>query len=174
MTHFFTRTIPILLFTLRVLTGHSQGTCPAIIDWKYLKTVNIYSKPEGKLFKQVKNDSTNEDYLQLIILKQTESHFYVSIHKTITKDSTTGWIKKGDYIGAYKRHEKFPMDLILYANNKVSDADKIIIANWTPSLLTIAKYADKWVFVTLNQDGKKLMGWIQTDELCANSYSYCN
>lgn len=163
-----------VLLTLRTLTGYSQQTCPAIIDWKYLKTVSIYNEPDGKVFKQMKNDSTNEDYLHLIILKQTDTHFYISIHKTITKDSTTGWIKKADYVGAYKRREEFPMDLILYANNKVSEADKIIITNWTPTLLTIAKYADKWVYVTLKQNGKIFMGWIQADELCANSYTYCN
>lgn len=103
-----------------------------------------------------------------------DSYFFVSITMTIKKDSITAWIKKASYIGAYKRHEEFPMDLILYKNKNVSDEDKIIIINWTPILLTIEKYSNEWAYISLTQNDILYKGWIQSDELCANSYTYCN
>ena len=168
------RTLFIILFLLSYSTTYCQDNCPAIIDWKYLDTVDLYDKPGGKVIHQMKNDSANEDFLHLSILKQTDSHFYVSITMTVKKDSSTAWIKKAHYIGAYKRHEQFPMELTLYKNKKATDTDKIIITNWIPNLLTIEKFADKWVFVSLKQNGQTYIGWIQADELCANSYTYCN
>lgn len=155
-------------------TTYCQDKCRAIIDWKFLDVVDIYDKPDGKLIHQMKNDSANEDYLHLIILKQTESYFFVSIVTEIKKEERKGWIKKASYIGAYKKHEKFPMDLTLYKDEKESDKDKIVITNWRPTLLTIEKCGDKWSLVSLKQNGHTFKGWIQADELCVNSYTYCN
>jgi hypothetical protein len=169
------RTLPIIVFLFLSLTNvYGQDACPAIIDWKYSKPVDLYNQPSGKVVKQMQNDSTQEDFMELVLLKQTETYFYVSIRMSIKKDSATGWIKKADYIGAYKKNETFPMDLILYKNKQVSETEKIIITNWNPTLLTIEKFTDQWVFVSLKQNGKIYKGWIQADQLCANSYSYCN
>lgn len=166
------------LFTLFGLLSFStiycQDKCSAIIDWKYLKTINIYDKPDGKVTQLMKNDSINEDFLHLDILNQTETYFFVSISRSIKSDSATGWIKKGEYIGAYKKHEKFPMDLVLYKDKNLSEIDRIVIANWQPEILTIETCSGEWTFISLKQNGKTFKGWILTDELCANTYSYCN
>ena len=164
--------LSLIIIILSLDTVYCQDKCPAVIEWHYIKPINIYDKPDGKIIHQMKNDTTNEDLLHLDILKQNNTHFYVSIN--LVKDSATGWIKKADYIGAYKRHEEFPMDLTLYKDKKISDANKITIKNWTPTMLTIEMYADKWVFVSLKQKGMAYSGWIQANELCANSYTYCN
>ncbi len=153
---------------------YSQSKCTAIIDWKYLKMVDIYDKPVGKIISQMQNDSINEEYLHLSIIEQTESYFHVSIDSTVERDASTGWIRKADYIGAYKKHETFPMDLILYKDKKISKKNKILIANWMPTLLTIEKCFDDWAFVSFKQNGKLFKGWIEVNELCANAYTYCN
>ena len=155
-------------------TVYSQTNCLAIIDLKYPGPVDIYDNPEGEIIYRMKNDSINEDFLQLSILDQTDNYFYVSISTTIKKDQVTGWIRKAAYIGAYKRHEKFPMDLILYKDKKVSDAEKMVISNWTPMLLTIDSCDGGWVLVLLKQNGEIFRGWIEENELCANFYTYCN
>jgi hypothetical protein len=156
------------------LNVYSQDKYPAIIDWKYLGIVNIYDNPDGKIIYELKNDSINEDYLHLDILAQNDAYFYVSISLTINKNVKIGWIKKADYIGAYIKHEKFPMDLIIYKDKKISDNNKIVIKGWTPTLVTIEKYAEKWMFISIKHDGKTIKGWIEINELCANSYSTCS
>ena len=122
----------------------------------------------------MKNDSINEDFLHLDIFDCTDTHFNVSIRMTIKKDSATGWIKKADYIGAFKKHEKFPMDLILYTDRKVLDSNKLTIKNWMPGLLTIENFEGKWIFISLKQNGQLYKGWIKENELCANAYSTCS
>ena len=153
---------------------YCQEKCSAIIDWKYLETIDIYDHPNGTIIHQMKNDSINEDFLHLDIFDFTDTHFNVSIRMTIKKDSATGWIKKADYIGAFKRHEKFPMDLTLYTDKKVLESNKFIVKNWTPGLLTIENYEGDWIFISLTQNGKIYKGWIQENELCANAYSTCS
>ena len=169
-----TKTLIYILTIFSFFTAYGQQNCTAIIDIKYLETIEIYDKPFGKTIHQMRNDSAHEDFLHIKILDQTDKYFYVSIGMTEKKDSSTGWIKKADYVGAYKRNESFPMALILYMNKKLSDRGKITIANWTPSLLTIEKCADNWTFISLKHNGELLKGWIQSNELCANAYSYCN
>jgi hypothetical protein len=163
-----------LLFSLSGLNTYCQNKCSAIIDWKYVEPIIIYDKPDGIVIHSMKNDTANEDFLKLEILEQTESFFHVAITNTIKKDSAIGWIKKGQYIGAYKKHEKFPMELTLYKDKIISDLNRIVITNWTPTLLTIENSSVNWVFVLLKQNEHIIKGWIQQDELCANSYTYCN
>ena len=149
----------------------------AIIDWKYNGTINIYDKPDGKIIDSIKNDSTNEDYLQLTIFDETENYFYVSISRQ--KAGKRGWIKKANYIGAYAKagqahNKKSPIDLTIYQDKKVSDTGKVVIKDYKSELLTIEKYTNKWAFISLTRNGETYKGWIETDKLCANSYTYCN
>jgi hypothetical protein len=154
---------------------YCQDKCPAIINWKYLGTVDIYNKPGGEIIATMKNDSINEDFLHLDILDQTETYFRVSIGSTIKPQNINkGWIRKANYIGALIKHEKDPMDLELFQFKKNSSSDKIVISNWTPGLLTIEKFADKWAFVSTRQNGQTYKGWIEIDKLCANAYTTCN
>ncbi|MEI7596723.1 MAG: hypothetical protein WCK02_13315 [Bacteroidota bacterium] len=169
------RQIFTIIAFLTVLTLYSQDKCPAIVNWQYKGVVDIYDSPNGKVKQQMKNDSANEDFIYLDLLSQTDSYFYASVYYATKKDSVTGWIKKADYIGAYKRHEVLPeMDLILYKDKNKSDANKVIILKWRTSLFTIEKFSDNWVFVSLHKNGEIFKGWIEKNELCANTYSYCN
>lgn len=164
-----------VILTLTAVTVYCQDKCPAIIDWHYIGSVDIYNKPDGKIIHQMKNDTANEDLIHLDILRQTDSYFYVFMQMNTIRDTATGWIKKADYIGAYLKQESFPaMDLTIYKDKIISNTDKIVITKWKPVLLTIEKYADKWVFVSLKQNGKTYKGWIEAHKLCANSYTYCN
>jgi hypothetical protein len=66
------------------------------------------------------------------------------------------------------------MKLILYSENKISNENKIEIENWNPTLLTFEKYSENMVLVSLKQNGNKITGWIEKNELCANAYTTCN
>jgi hypothetical protein len=166
-----------VIFILTILTSNkllSQKTCPAIVDVKYNGTIDIYDNPSGYFIHKLKNDLENEDFISMLILDYTNTDFLVSIKMEIKKDSARGWIKKASYIGAYKRHEKFPMNLALYKDKKMTIENEFIVDNWTPSLLTIEKYENDMAFISIIQAGEKYKGWIPMNELCANSYTYCN
>jgi hypothetical protein len=165
-------TVLCLVATAQLLYG--QDSCHAIIDVEYYGAVNVYDKPHGKVIHQMKNDTTNEDYLSLRIIEQTDSFFYVSISMAIKYDPKKGWIRKADYIGAYKKHESNPMLLILCEDSRYPDIRQIVISQWKPSLMAIEKCAGEWTLVSLNFNSKRYIGWIRSNELCANSYTYCN
>jgi hypothetical protein len=164
----------IILILFFFINSFGQNECTAIIDWQYIGDIEIFEKPNGKIITTVKNDSINEDFLHLTINNQTEEYFYVTISLAINYNEIIGWIKKAEYIGAYKKHEVINMKLILYSENKISNENKIEIENWNPTLLTFEKYSENMVLVSLNQNGKKITGWIEKNELCANSYTTCN
>src|SRR5687767_6992565 len=107
------KTLLIVLTFCTFTRGNGQVRCHAIIDWKYLETIDVYTKPNDQIIFQVKNDSLNEDFLLLDILDQTETYFLVSISLNSEKSKKVGWIKKAHYIGTYVKHEEFPMDLTL-------------------------------------------------------------
>ena len=174
------------MLSLLVFTNlYSQVKCAAVIDWQYTGNIDIYDKPTGKIIYQLKNDSANEDFLYLTINNEAGNYFNVSIsfnsqlvsfNSQLANGNKTmdGWIRKANYIGAYSRSEKFPMSLTLYKNKKISDSNKVVIENWTPSFLTIEKCANEWTLVSLHHHKKLYKGWIETNKLCANSYTYCN
>ncbi|MFN8417473.1 MAG: hypothetical protein U0U66_14160 [Cytophagaceae bacterium] len=165
----------ILLYILFLpFIGFSQIQYSAMIDITYLGEIEIYDNPGGSVVKKMRNDSINEDFLYLNILQQTPTHFYVFISYSVQKDSITGWIKKENYIGAYIKNDKYPMDLILYNRCINSEKTKVVYSDWTPAFLTIDKYHNGWLYVTNTQNGKKIKGWIQTEGLCANPYSTCS
>ena len=77
-----------ILMAFSFFSANCQQNYTAIIDIKYLVTIDIYDKPFGKIIHQMRNDSVNEDYLHLTILNQTDKYFYVSINMTEKKDSS--------------------------------------------------------------------------------------
>jgi len=165
-----------LLTSIIVLTSVgslAQDKCEAIIDWRYLHPIEVYSTPGGKVVGQFQNDSIAEDFIQLQILDVKKNFLQVELAMTITNKKQTGWIEKGEYIGAYLRQERPPtMDLTLFQSP--SPAKPFIIKKWTPGLLTITACNGGWVSVSAVNKGKTITGWISAVELCANPYSTCN
>lgn len=164
----------LLWILLLPFIGFSQVHYSAMIDINYLDEIEIFLKPGGLVVKKMRNDSINEDFLYLNILQQTSTHFYVFISYSIQKDSITGWIKKGNYIGAYIKNDKYPMDLILYKRYKNLERNIIVNKDWAPEFLTINKYHKGWLYVTSIQRGEIINGWIRGEYLCSNPYSTCS
>lgn len=165
----------LIVFAILVYTtGYCQNKCSAIVDVKYSGIVAIYDTVNGKIIDTARNDLATEDFLHMEILDETDTYFRVSISLNSKKENKPGWIKKADYIGAYIRHEKFPMHVILYRDKVVTELNKITINDWQPELLTIKKCSGPWTFVSLNKSGEQYEGWIETVNLCANAYTYCN
>jgi hypothetical protein len=165
----------LLIFLIVYSKAFSQNNCSAVIDWKHVEMIDIFNQPYGKIIRQMKNDTITENFLNVEIINQKSNHFYVSIYLAMNEsEKTLGWIKKGEYIGAYKRHEEFPMDLTLHKTKQNNEKNSIVIKNWIPKLLTIEKCTGNWILVSLRQNEHKYKGWIKAMELCANAYTYCN
>lgn len=167
------RSLLTLIVLLTSATLLAQDKCKAIVDWRYLRPIEVYSTLGGKVVGQFQNDSIAEDFIQLQILTVKKNYLQVEIAMTIADKKQTGWIKKGEYIGAYLRQERPPtMDLTLFQNP--SPAKPFIIKDWTPGLLTITACNGEWVSVSTVHNSKTITGWITAAELCANPYTTCN
>lgn len=151
----------------------AQEKCEAFIDWQYVQPVDVYSAPGGKIIGQIRNDTVAEDLIGLEILDSRKSFVRVKATMLVSGKTQTGWIKKADYIGAYYREERTPtMDLTLFTDP--STKNPIVIQSWTPGVLAIEKCKGEWVLVSTACDGKKIVGWIRSIDLCANPYTTCN
>lgn len=151
----------------------AQEKCSAVIDWHYLKPIQVYDSPDGNSIYSIQNDSAKEDYVHVRILDQTENWFYIS-NTNRAKEEKTGWIKKESYIGTYKRHERSPMTLVMYKERNVAEKNKIVIEDWYPVLLTIVSCENSWVYVSFYHKESVYTGWFPANELCSNYYTYCN
>ena len=140
----------------------------------YNGVVKVFRKPNGLVITQMQNDSANEDFLSINILEETRKFFHVSISFAIKGNAQIGWIKKANYIGAYYRQEKFPMDLVLYKTPDAIEKNEVVIINWTPTLLSFCECRGNWILVSLTSNGKTYRGWIEEKNLCANAYTTCN
>ena len=163
----------ILLLSLLIpLFGIAQ--CEAIINWKYSGEITVYEKPKGEKIVSLKNDQKNENFLSLEIIEETDNLFNVNISLAMSSESYKGWIKKDNYIGAIVRQEKEFMNLVLYDKPSQKDSKKTELKKWKSEFITIIKCEGNWTFVSVSYKGKRTVGWIESDKLCANNYSTCS
>ena len=163
-----------LLFCITTVGFSQSNGCDAIVYWKYTQDIHIYDKPDARLLKTLRNDTLNENFLSLTILDEQKNWFLVDISLGMSDKSYHGWIEKNWYIGAFARHEKYPMKLTLYRNPVLNELEKTELNDWQPGLITINRCLGKWVFVTVAYKGQEISGWIMSNELCANNYSTCS
>lgn len=156
------------------LTFSQNEKLDAVIYWRYVNSVNIFDKPNGTVINTIQNDTVNENLIRLTISKIENGFLKVKIGLEMDNVSFNGWIKSATYIGAYLRHEAHPMDLILYSCPKEAKDNIILLTDWEPDFITILDFEKDWVNVCVNYKGKRIMGWIQRNNLCANSYSTCS
>ncbi|MCB0479609.1 MAG: hypothetical protein KDC84_15685 [Crocinitomicaceae bacterium] len=166
--------ISFLLFLICHISLGQTEICDAVIYWKYEGVIKIYDEPNGAELKSIQNDSKNENYLSLKIKEVRNNFLRVEIGLDMDNKTYKGWIEKGDYIGAFMKHEKEFMDLELRSepNDKLSEL--IIVKNWKAGFVTIEGYNASWTKVSVDFDGKRINGWIKSEKLCANNYSTCS
>jgi hypothetical protein len=151
----------------------AQVKCEAFIDWQYLQSIDVYATPDGEIVGQVRNDSVDEDFIGLEILDSRKNYLHVKATLLVSGKTQVGWIKQADYICAYYREERVPtMDLTLFETP--STKKPFVVKDWAPVLLTIEQCTGKWVHVSLRQNGHRVAGWIDANDLCANPYTTCN
>ncbi|WP_405207175.1 hypothetical protein [Aquimarina sp. LLG6339-5] len=148
--------------------------CDAIINWKYDGEITLYEKPDGKKIISLKNDQKNENFLSLKIVEETDNFFNVNISLEMSSKSYKGWIKKDKYIGAIVKQEQELMNLTLYTKPNLKDSNKTELEKWKSEFITIVKCEGNWTLVSFDYKGKRIMGWIESDKLCANNYSTCS
>ncbi len=166
--------ITILFFLLSFFTYSQKGELDAVIYWRYINRVEIFDEPNGIVIKTIQNDTINENLIELTISKIHKGFFKVKIGLAMNKETISGWIKSADYIGANHRHEDYPMNLVLYSRPKKSERNIILLKDWKPDFITILNFENDWVYVSVDYNGKRKTGWIQRNQLCANSYSTCS
>jgi hypothetical protein len=146
----------------------------AVIHWKYMGNVEVFKKPNGKCLKTIKNDSTIENYISIIVNKTTKDFFKCKLYFEVTGDTISGWIEKQQYVGATIKKESYPMKLQLYSKPKETIDYLIELNEWNPSFVTIEDCDGYWALISITYKGKRKTGWIRYDKLCANNYSSCN
>ena len=168
------KTYIFLLFILP-FCGFSQSEyAEAIIYWRHIEKVDMYSMPNGTLLEALQNDQENENYLSLIIFAETSEFFYVEISLDRTRKSFNGWIKKNSYIGAFSRNEQEIQNMTLYTEPSQENSNRIELIDWKSEFITIEKSKGIWRFISLDHKGERVSGWIEGNELCANNYSTCS
>jgi len=157
------------------LWGFSQSEpSEAIIYWRFIESIEVYSMPNGTILTSMQNDHENENYLSLKILAETEDFFYADILFSVTGNTRKGWLKKSKNIGAFSRNEQEVQDLTLFTKPDYKDSNKINLTAWKSKFITIEKCDGEWRYVSLIYKGEKVSGWIEANKLCANNHSTCS
>ena len=148
--------------------------CEAIIDVEYKKKISLFEKPNGQVIKEVKHNVKNDDFLTLIIEKDSLDYFKVNLRHSISGDEIKGWIKKNNYIGTFARNYNSKKRLNLYSKPNLNSEIKSTVNEWTNQLYVIHKCSQKWVYVKIKNKGKIVEGWLQPEMQCPNIYTTCN
>lgn len=163
-----------LCLFLPMLTISQSEASEAIIYWRFVEVIDVYSMPNGAVLTSLQNDHDNENYLSLEILSETKDFFFAIIRYGVSGKSYEGWIKKREYIGAFSKNEKDIQNLILFSKPNSGDTKQMNLNDWKSEFITIEKCKGQWRFVSLMYKGEKVTGWIKADQLCANNYSTCS
>jgi len=166
-------TILFLLIISQVGFGQSD-LCNAVIYWKHEGVVKIFDEPNGSELISLQNNIKTENHLSLKIKKKKGNYFYVEIKTALSDKTYDGWIENQEYVGAFMKHEKEYMDLVLYSSPELPDTEKIEIKHWKSGFVSIELCGDKWTKVSISHKGQRITGWIESIKLCANNYSTCS
>ena len=164
----------LLLFIIcQVGFGQTQS-CNAVIYWKYEGEIKILNEPDGMELKSLRNDIKNENHLSVKIKELKDNFYCVEISLAMDNEIYDGWIERTEFIGAFMKNEKEYMDLTFYSkpNDKLSEL--IEIKNWKAGFVTIEECGTEWTKVSVDFNGKRITGWIESEKLCANNYSSCS
>ena len=166
-------TLFLLLIICQIGFGQTK-LCGAVIYWKYEGEIKIFEEPNGKEVTSLQNDLKNEDFLGLRIKEIKGNYFCVEIRLAMDDKLHHGWIEKGEYVGAFMKHEKEYMDLTFYSEPNKKLSELIEIKNWKAGFVTIEECSAQWTKVSIDFKGKRITGWIESEKLCANNYSTCS
>ena len=143
--------------------------CDFLVDWKYLKTINIYSK-DGETIDSIANDSINENYVVGEILSSHDDFFEVRIQLALDEEIKKGYIKRKEPIGFYlNNYGDQEVKFYKEANNESQIV--FVINEYNDSFFKIEDVDSD--FVKISSNGKPL-GWIKTDFICASPYTTCS
>ena len=162
-----------LLIICQIGFGQTE-LCRAVIYWKYEGEVKIFNEPYGKELTSLYNDIKNENHLDLKIKELKDNFFCVEIRLAMDDTMHHGWIERGEYIGAFMKHEKEYIDLIFHSKPNDRLSELIEIKNWKVGFVTIEECGAEWSKVSVDFEGKRIAGWIESEKLCPNNYSSCS
>jgi len=166
-------TIFLLLILCQAGFGQTE-MCNAVIYWKYEGEIKILEEPNGKELKSLRNNIKNENHLSMKIMGMKDNFFCVEIGLLMDKEMYNGWIKKTEFVGAFMKHEKEYMNLTFYSKPNDKMSELIEIGNWKAGFVTIEECGSEWTKVSVDHDGKRITGWIESEKLCANNYTSCS
>jgi hypothetical protein len=159
-----------LLFTNPILS-QQQKRVEAFLDYKYKGDVDIYTKPNGKIFGKIINYMFDEEDIIIFHIKnQNDSMFYVTAYYNYESDSITGWIKKSDNIDIYSRAYDRPSKLYIQPDEK----SEVILSISYIEMFIVTSMKNNWLKVKITYKGEIYEGWIPPYMQCANPYSTCS
>ena len=166
--------ISLLLFFINV----NGQKIDAVIQWNHTEPIYIYDSTLKLVIDTIQNDSINENYISLILIKSKRGAFKVNYKLEMEKTYEIGYLKKNNFIGAFVRHENYPTKTIDLFDKPKSKSNKKSYENWKPHFVSIKDFKNDWYKIEIHLRGSVLesnfSGWIQKDKLCPNNYIICD
>lgn len=143
------------------------------LDIGFSGEVSIFDKPNGKVFKVLKNNIDEDDFVMFGLLKKNGDMFYVVAYSSIDNALITkGWISKNNHLGIYS--STYDRSFVLYKSP--NDKREILVTDkeYNPNIYEVVDFEGKWLKIKAQINGKTYEGWIPPDEQCSNVYSTCS
>ncbi len=128
----------------------------------------ICETPNGKILYTIKNNPNDELFIMFNVLEVNQEWFRI---ETLNYPETiSGWIY-GSVTAA--RIGNLDNSMNIYQK---PDSNSTIAASWTGmKIIQLVTFKGDWAKVKLTLDNDELViGWIRSNLLCGNPYTYCN
>jgi hypothetical protein len=127
----------------------------------------LYDAVGGHVVDSIINDTINEDYVFLTLMKIKQDYAYITAEYMLGNGKHVGWIPKSK-IGI---NPATTGTIYLYSgpNSGSEVTDSIVSPNWG-SPFSIETFKGEWLYI--HYRGHE--GWLSPEDACCNPYTSCN
>jgi hypothetical protein len=164
----------LFIINLNIFSQENEKSNYIFLNPKSEKIELLYDKPCGKVVYKIKNDISNESFINLELVDKNDSMFLVIAYQP-NYETKKGWIKKSSTLGIYTRNYSNE-PIVLYREPNYSKK-KYIINNYDFTIMChVLDFSinNKWIKIRIKSKGRVYEGWIPPEMQCANVYSTCS
>lgn len=166
-----------IIFLYLILSGmminaqsFNRETATMVLIFNDAEKINVYqSWRKDKIIDQLYNDTVNEDYFTIRIIK-SKNNLYKVKATSIVHPSIKGWIDLIN-IGIYTRPRDFKLHLYYKPNYK---APGTIIKEEDGRLVKVTAISSNWLKIELDIKNETHEYWLPKEHQCSNPYTTCN
>lgn len=143
----------------------------AFVDINFYGEIEVYDNVHRNLAQKIKNDTTTNDFINLVLIDKTDSMYYVIAFSSVTDSILAkGWINRESPIGIYN---------CMYQGNTVffsaPDSIKVLYVekDYNPEVYEVVDFSGSWLKVKVSTRNMFIEGWIPRNEQCWNVYTTC-